>query len=93
MASHVLLRTGARMPIIGLGTWQSSPEEVVNAVEHAIDVGYRHIDTAFAYQNEKSIGEAIRNKIQSRKVERQDLFVVTKVKQYNGCCCIPVPRP
>lgn len=85
MAKSVKLSTGADMPIIGLGTWQSSPEQVVAAVEAAIDAGYRHIDTAFAYQNEKSIGQAIKNKISQGKVKREDLFIVTKLHmQYNS---------
>ena len=51
MPAHqfVTLNTGAHMPVIGLGTWQSKPEQVRSAVQHALEVGYRHIDTAAAY--------------------------------------------
>lgn len=50
------------------------------AVKDAIDLGYRHIDTAFFYGNEKEIGEAIRDKIEDSSVTREDLFITTKVR-------------
>jgi glycerol 2-dehydrogenase (NADP+) len=62
-----------------LGTWQSSPQEVETAVTRAIEVGYRHIDTAFAYQNEVDVGRAINKAIADGKVKREDLFVTTKL--------------
>jgi len=49
------------------------------AVKDAIDLGYRHIDTAFFYGNEKEIGEAVREKINDGTVTREDLFITTKV--------------
>jgi aldehyde reductase len=58
---------------------QSSKKEVVGAVKEAIDLGYRHIDTAFFYDNEKEIGEAVREKIEDGTVTREDLFITTKV--------------
>lgn len=61
------------------GTWKSSPEEVQEAVYHAIKVGYRHIDTAFAYQNEEDVGKGIRRAIDEGLVKREDLFVTTKL--------------
>lgn len=61
------------------GTWKSSPEEVQDAVYHAIKVGYRHIDTAFAYQNEEDVGKGIRKAIDEGLVKREDLFVTTKL--------------
>ena len=55
--SSVKLPSGASMPMVGLGTWQSAPGEVKAAVEAAIKAGYRHIDGAFLYMNEVEVGE------------------------------------
>lgn len=73
------LNTGAEIPAVGLGTWQSAPGEVEKAVSHAIAVGYRHIDTAFCYQNEQEVGQGIKEALASGKVKREDLFVTTKL--------------
>lgn len=62
-------------------TLQANGSEVENAVKIAIDTGYRHIDTAWAYGNEAAIGNAVRSKISQGKVKRGDVFIVTKV----GC--------
>ena len=58
---------------------QSSPEDVKKAVQCALESGYRHIDTAFAYFNEAAIGEVLTDWLQSGKVKREELFIVTKV--------------
>ncbi|KAF7586700.1 hypothetical protein BBP40_008417 [Aspergillus hancockii] len=73
------LNTGAEIPALGLGTWQSAPGEVEKAVSHAISVGYRHIDGAFCYQNEEEVGKGIKDALASGKVKREDLFVTTKL--------------
>ncbi|XP_078664287.1 aldo-keto reductase family 1 member A1-A-like isoform X2 [Branchiostoma floridae x Branchiostoma belcheri] len=79
------LRTGAQMPLLGLGTgpgsvgtWQTSTEPIYEAVKAAIDVGYRHIDTAESYADEKAVGRALREKIGSA-VQRKDLFITSKL--------------
>jgi 2,5-diketo-D-gluconate reductase A len=69
------LNTGTQMPAIGLGVYQSTPKQTVGAVEAAIAVGYRMIDTAAAYFNEREVGEGIRNS----GIARGDLFVQTKL--------------
>lgn len=76
---NLAFSNGHKMPVLGLGTYQSRAGEVEKAVAEAIDCGYRHIDTAFFYQNEKEIGAAIRAKIQDGTVKREDLFVTTKL--------------
>ncbi|EAT44544.1 AAEL004086-PA [Aedes aegypti] len=77
-APMVKLNNGLEMPVLGLGTWLSKEGEGVEAIKAAIDAGYRHIDTAYFYQNEKEVGEAIRAKIEEGVVCREDLFVTTK---------------
>lgn len=73
------LNTGAEIPALGLGTWQSQPGEVARAVSHAIKVGYRHIDAALCYQNENEVGQGIKEAIDAGIVTRKDLFVTTKL--------------
>jgi alcohol dehydrogenase (NADP+) len=67
------------MPIIGLGTFQSKPEEIKLAVQSAIESGYRLIDTAFVYGNEQVIGETLQEAFKSGKVKREDMFITTKL--------------
>ena len=69
------LNNGVQMPAIGLGVFQSSPEDTVTAVESAIVQGYRLIDTAAAYANERQVGEGIRR----AGIPRDDVFIETKV--------------
>ena len=59
MSNQVMLSSGYKCPILGLGTWQSKSTNVQEAIKHALKVGYRHIDTAAAYENENEVGAAI----------------------------------
>ncbi|XP_076318499.1 aldo-keto reductase family 1 member D1-like isoform X6 [Tachypleus tridentatus] len=76
---YVKLNNGAHMPIIGLGTFQVKAGELEAAVETAIEYGYRHIDTAWAYTNEKDIGNALKRVFDAGKLKREDIFVVSKL--------------
>lgn len=71
----VTLHNGLAMPVLGFGVFQTPPDETLSAVSAALDTGYRHIDTAAAYGNEREVGEAIRRS----HVPRDELFVETKV--------------
>ncbi len=70
-----ILSNGVEVPKLGLGTWFISNKNVTNAVVEAIKVGYRHIDTAQAYRNEKGVGEGVR----ASGINRRDMFVTTKL--------------
>ncbi|KAM5266560.1 aldo-keto reductase family 1 member A1 isoform 1-T2 [Hipposideros larvatus] len=79
-ASCVLLHTGQKMPLIGLGTWKSEPGQVKAAVKYALGVGYRHIDCAAIYGNETEIGEALKEAVGPGKaISREELFVTSKL--------------
>ncbi|XP_013192145.2 1,5-anhydro-D-fructose reductase [Amyelois transitella] len=67
------------MPTLGLGTWQAPPDVIETVVYKALDLGYRHIDTAFNYNNEEAIGNAIKKWINDGKGTRKDLFITTKL--------------
>ncbi|KAI5747333.1 hypothetical protein M8J77_013594 [Diaphorina citri] len=75
----VTFNNGQKCPMLGLGTWNSLEREVYEAVCHAIDLGYRHFDCAYYYQNEGQIGEAIQDKISQGVITREDIFITTKL--------------
>jgi len=66
---------GAKIPAIGLGTWELRGRTCARLVEQALKLGYRHIDTAQVYENEREVGEGLR----ASGVRRDDVFVTTKV--------------
>ena len=64
------------MPVLGLGTWQNKdPDQCADSVQAALEMGYRHVDTAQIYRNEKGVGEGIA----TADVDREDVFLATKV--------------
>jgi 2,5-diketo-D-gluconate reductase A len=73
-ASSTTALSGGRIPLIGFGTWQLQGDAAYRGVRDALDVGYRHIDTATAYSNEKLVGDAILDS----QVGRENVFVTTK---------------
>jgi diketogulonate reductase-like aldo/keto reductase len=79
-AKDVELASGARMPLLGLGTWQARGQSAVAAVRSALEVGYRHIDTATMYANEREVGQAIAES----GVPRPEIFLTTKLPQGNA---------
>ena len=72
---YLTLSNGTKVPQLALGTWLIDDDKVEDAVKAALDIGYRHIDTAQAYANERGVGEGIR----TSGYKREDIFVTTKV--------------
>ncbi len=79
-----ILNNGISIPKVGFGTWQALPDDAYNSTLIALKNGYRHIDTAYAYHNEESIGKAIKDS----NIKREELFITTKcpaeIKTYLG---------
>jgi diketogulonate reductase-like aldo/keto reductase len=73
--TNLTLNNGVEMPALGFGVFQTPPDETREAVEAALATGYRHIDTAAAYGNERGVGEAVR----SSGLGRDDVFLETKI--------------
>ena len=74
------LSNGLQVPIIGFGTYKlGEDEEVIKSIKYALEVGYRHIDTATFYGNEEAIGKALKES----NVQREDIFLATKL--WNDC--------
>ena len=75
----VTLNNGVKMPMIGFGVFEIPKEETARCVYEALEVGYRLIDTAQAYYNEEETGDGIRQAIQKLGINREDIFLTTKV--------------
>ncbi len=69
------LRNGVEIPVLALGTWLIDCDKATDAVKTALEIGYRHIDTAEAYGNERGVGEAVR----TSGIPREQIFVTSKV--------------
>lgn len=79
MDTQATLSNGHHMPLVGLGTWKADPAMVGEAVRFAIvDAGYRHIDCAAIYRNEKEIGQAL-HEVLDKQVPRKDVFITSKL--------------
>ena len=70
---------GMRLPAVGLGTWELRGRDCVRLVQDAVKIGYRHFDTAQAYENEAEVGEGLR----ASGLPRNEAFVTTKIWQTN----------
>ncbi|MGL9740060.1 aldo/keto reductase [Serratia sp. (in: enterobacteria)] len=74
-SQHLFTNDGNAIPAIGFGVWQSRSDELIGAVQCALDAGYRLVDTAAIYGNESEVGTAIK----AADVRREDIFVTTKL--------------
>ena len=72
---YVTLNNGIKMPTLGIGTFLISPPDALNGVREALKMGYRHIDTANMYGNERAVGRAIKES----GVPRNEIFLATKI--------------
>jgi diketogulonate reductase-like aldo/keto reductase len=76
MTRALPLPTGAAIPLLGLGTWQLQGQQATDATRWALEAGYRHVDTATMYQNEREVGEGLR----TSGVPRDEVFLTTKFR-------------
>ena len=78
-AEHVTLNSGYKMPVLGLGTWTLNNSEAEDCVYFAIKSGYRLIDTARYYRNERGVGRGVKRAISEGLVKREELFITSKI--------------
>lgn len=76
---HISFNDDREMPQLGLGTYKLNDDECIRVVREAIDLGYRHFDTATLYKNEEALGTALNQAIDAGDVTREDLFITSKV--------------
>ncbi|XP_052868295.1 1,5-anhydro-D-fructose reductase [Anopheles cruzii] len=76
---ELTFENGYKMPALGFGTWRAPDDEVEKAIDEALTAGYRHIDCAPVYLNEPTIGRVLRKWLDSGRVTREELFIVTKL--------------
>lgn len=77
--ASVVLSSGYKMPLVGLGVWRAEPEILHSLILEAIRLGYRHFDCAADYKNEKEVGQALAEAVRQGLVKRSDLFITTKL--------------
>lgn len=75
----IKLHSGDHMPMLGLGTWQSSETELHNAIDSAISTGYRHIDCASIYQNEPILGDTLKQTLNKQQLTREEMWITSKL--------------
>lgn len=84
LSESFMLSNGVKIPKFELGTWMIDDDKAAEAVRHAVEIGYRHFDTAWGYGNERGVGEGIR----TCGLKREEVFVTTKldaaIKDYDG---------
>jgi len=68
-----------KIPLIGIGTYKMTKSEVFPSLKKAIELGYRHIDCAYYYENEKEIGDALKQIFSEGLVKREELFITSKL--------------
>lgn len=80
LQTKVKLSDGREIPQIGLGTWKvTSLEEVEQAIDYAVSAGYRHFDTAEAYENEEQVGKGLKKALLKYGLKREDIWLTTKI--------------
>ncbi|TGZ71673.1 hypothetical protein CRM22_002509 [Opisthorchis felineus] len=93
MQTSLKLLSGESIPMLGLGTWTAPPGTMKTVIFSALKAGYRHIDAAFLYGNEKDIGEALEESMKKLNIQREDIFITTKCwcthlrPEYVRKCC------
>ncbi len=75
----ILFKNNDAFQSVGLGTWKATGDLVISTVKNAIDIGYRHIDTAAIYQNENEIGQALTDAFKNNILKREELFITSKL--------------
>ncbi|MDC0198042.1 aldo/keto reductase [Candidatus Thioglobus sp.] len=73
--NHTFSKNGLKIPSIGIGTWDIQGSSCINIVQEALEIGYRHIDCASMYENEKEVGKGMSNS----RVDREEIFITTKI--------------
>ncbi|VDM17638.1 unnamed protein product [Hydatigera taeniaeformis] len=78
---YAILNSGYKIPRLGFGTFEAAPDIVAGAVDVALSTGYRHIDCAMSYGNEKEVGEAIKTSLKKYNLKREEIFITSKAME------------